>query len=163
MGSATNGPGRASDAQATGEVTQIATRNYQRQSVRMAIASSTDTPYVTATKAGGFELVADGEFKDQGGTAGVRPHDLLDASLAACIAMTVRMAADGRGTNLDRVIVEVTHDDTDPVAARFHCTVELIGDLSEKERSGLLRVAHHCPISKLLTRTVEIGITAKDS
>ena len=57
--------GRAGDAQATGEVTQIATRNYQRQSVRMAIASSTDTPYVTATQAGGFELVADGEFKDQ--------------------------------------------------------------------------------------------------
>jgi putative redox protein len=129
----------------------------------MAIASSTDTPYVTALQAGGFELIADGEFKGEGGTAGIRPHDLLDGSLASCIAMTVRMAANGRGTKLDHVLVEVTHEDTDPAAAKFHCTVELIGDLSEKERAGLIRVAHHCPISKLLNKSVEIGITEKAS
>lgn len=127
----------------------------------MAIASSTDTPYVTTIESGNFEIIADGDFRGTGGGGGIRPHDLLDGSLASCIAMTVRMAADGRGTKLEKVVVEVTHEDTDPAAALFHCSVELIGDLSDKERAGLLRVAHHCPISKLLNKSVEIGITEK--
>ncbi|HAM21175.1 MAG TPA: disulfide bond formation regulator [Actinobacteria bacterium] len=142
---------------------RIASREDRRHSDRMAIASSTDTPYVTTIQSAEFELIADGEFRGSGGSGGVRPHDLLDASLASCIAMTVRMAADGRGTKLERVIVEVTHEDADPAAAKFHCSVELIGDLSDKERAGLLRVAHHCPISKLLNKSIEVGITEATS
>lgn len=125
----------------------------------MAIATSTSTPYVTDISSGGFEFTADTTWQDVGGTAAPSPHDLLDASLAACIAMTVRIAADSRGTSLDRVTVEVTNIDDDPQASSFTCTVRLEGDLTDKERAGLLRVAHHCPISKLLTKTVEIGIT----
>ncbi len=125
----------------------------------MATASSTDTPYATTVRAGGFEFVSDSEREGIGGTAGVRPHDLIDASLAACIAITVRMAADVRGTRLDHVVAEVTHDDDDPMAARFECELTLVGELSEKERAGLARVAHHCPIGKLLGKTIEIGIT----
>ena len=125
----------------------------------MAIATSTDVPYATTVKADGFEFVADSEREGIGGSAGMRPHDLLDASLAACIAITVRMAADVRGTKLDHVVAEVTHNDDDPLAASFECQLTLVGDLSDKERAGLVRVAHHCPIGKLLGKPIEIGIS----
>ena len=127
----------------------------------MATATSTDTRYVTTVQAEGFEITTDSEFNGVGGTAGIKPHDLLDASLASCIAMTIRMAADGRGTQLTGVTVEVTHDDDDPLSAHFYCTVSLEGDLTAKERAGLLRVAHHCPVSKLLSKSIDIGITEK--
>lgn len=127
----------------------------------MATATSTDTRYLTLLEAGGYEIATDSEFNSVGGTAGVRPHDLLDGALASCIAMTIRMAADGRGTKLTGVTVDVTHEDNEPLAATFHCTVALEGDLSDKERAGLIRVAHHCPISKLLNKSVEIGITER--
>lgn len=128
----------------------------------MATATSTGTPYVTEISSGGFDFIADTTWQGLGGTAAPSPHDLLDASLAACIAMTVRIAADARGTKLERVSVEVTNVDEDPESSSFSCAVTLEGDLSEKERAGLLRVAHHCPISKLLTKTIAIGITEAD-
>jgi len=118
---------------------------------------------VTEISTSGFDFTADTTWGDRGGETAPTPHDLLDASLAACIAMTVRIAADARKTALDRVTVEVVNDDESPTSSSFHCTVTLEGDLSEKERAGLLRVAHACPISKLLTKTVEIGITEAGS
>ena len=129
----------------------------------MAIATSTDSAYVTQISSGGFDFTSDTTWADRGGETAPAPHDLLDASLAACIAMTVRIAADARKTALDRVTVEVINDDENPASSSFHCTVTLEGDLSEKERAGLLRVAHACPISKLLSKTIEIGISEASS
>lgn len=125
----------------------------------MAIASSTDTAYVTEVSAGEFTFTADTTWGDRGGETAPTPHDLLDASLAACIAMTVRIAADARNTALDRVTVEVVNVDENPTSSSFHCTITFEGYLSEKERAGLLLVAHACPISKLLAKTIEIGIS----
>ncbi len=125
----------------------------------MAIATSTDNSYVTEITTGGFDVLADTEWNGIGGSVAPSPHNLLDASLAACIAMTVRIAADSRSTPLDRVSVEVNHIAETPDSSDFECRVTLEGDLTEKERAGLLRVAHHCQISKILTKPIEISIT----
>lgn len=124
----------------------------------MATATSTGTPYRTTISAGGFEIVADTESRGVGGDTGMRPHDLLDGALASCIAMTVRIAADVRQTKLDHVVADVTHDVIDGIAV-FTCTLLLVGELSDKERAGLSRVAHHCPISKMLEGEISIEIS----
>jgi len=123
----------------------------------MATATSAATPYQTVIEVDHHSLLSDTSWQDKGGDSGPKPSQLLDASLASCIAMTVRIAADARGVALEQVIVEVTHtaevDHTD-----FHCSLTLIGDLTEKQRAGLHRVAHRCPVSKALQNTVNIGI-----
>lgn len=124
----------------------------------MAIATSTETPYLTDVSADGFHLVTDTESRGVGGGKGMAPHSLLDASLAACIAMTVRIAADVRQTKLERVSVDVRHEIVDGVT-EFTCSMDLIGDLSDKERAGLARVAHHCPVSKMLEGEIRISIS----
>lgn len=125
----------------------------------MAIARSTDQQFVTAIDVGGHTIVSDTTWRDLGGESAPSPHQLLDSSLAACIAMTVRIAADARGTALDWVSVDVSHVEDDD-GATFTCTVELHGELSERERAGLLRVAEHCPVSKLLKKDVSVVVEA---
>lgn len=125
----------------------------------MAIATALPTRHQAKVVAGNHEYLSDTTWQGVGGDTAPTPHDFLDSSLAACIAMTIRIAADARKTALDGVSVEVTHVRDAPQTI-FRCVVTLEGDLTEKERAGLLRVAHHCPISKLLEKTIVIGITA---
>ena len=125
----------------------------------MAIARITDQKYATTVTAAGFTITADGTSKSGiGGRTAMRPQDLLDASLASCIAMTVRMAVDVRGTAVDSIEVDVHRA---PVGKKteFICELTITGDLTDKERAGLLRVAHHCPITKILERPTTITIT----
>lgn len=123
----------------------------------MAIAKSTSTPYQTVIEVDQHTFMSDTSWQGKGGDSAPSPSQLLDASLAGCIAMTVRIAADSRNVPLEQVIVEVTHiagsGQTD-----FHCQVTLIGELDDKQRAGLQRVAHRCPVSKALQQTVNVGI-----
>ncbi|MER7397446.1 hypothetical protein ABT381_18280 [Streptomyces sp. NPDC000151] len=48
-------------------------------------------PYQVAYRAGKNEGVADTCKADVGGSAGMRPHELLEAALATCMTITARM------------------------------------------------------------------------
>ena len=125
----------------------------------MTKATTTDQRFVTEITAGSHSLLADTTWQGSGGDAGMSPHALLESSLAACIAMTVRIAADRRSTPLESATVEVIIDESDSNAPRFECRLTLNGSLSDQERAGLLRVAHHCPIGRLLSRSIPIEIS----
>lgn len=78
---------------------------------------------ITATRRGepfcvqlsnGRSLVFSDTLKDgKGGNAGMRPHELLESALAACMRMSIDMAAERSGTTLPAVIVRVTIDRQD--------------------------------------------------
>lgn len=127
----------------------------------MAVAQSVDPRFTTVVTGGrdGHEhsIVTDSEFQGRGGTAGMSPTTLLDAALAACVSMTIQMAADARGTALDSVRVEVNHEAVDD-QTRFLLRVELTGDLTDRERAGLLRVLRGCPVSKILSNPISIDL-----
>ncbi len=127
----------------------------------MAIAQSVDPHYatvVTGSQDGcDHSIVTDSEFQGIGGTAGMSPTTLLDGALAACVSMTIQIAADVRGTALDSVRVEVTHETVDK-QTRFILGVELNGDLTERERAGLMRVLRGCPVSKILSNPISIEL-----
>jgi uncharacterized OsmC-like protein len=55
------------------------------------------------------ELASDAPITKGGGGAGFGAHELLEASLAACLNMAVRMHADARGIPLERVSTVVVH------------------------------------------------------
>ncbi|HEY5800218.1 MAG TPA: OsmC family protein, partial [Burkholderiaceae bacterium] len=86
------------------------------------------------------------------------PHDLFDAALGACTAMTVLMVARRRKVPLEQIEVEVVRDASEERAGHYRLRREITmtGPLTEAERAGLLEIADKCPIHRLMQHPVEI-------
>ena len=85
-----------------------------------------------------------------GGKGGPSPHDLLDAALAACTTLTLQLYIERKKMAVDRVHVEVTHEQLDGRNV-MHRTVHVSGTLTEADQASLQRIAEVCPVHKTLT------------
>ena len=83
---------------------------------------------------------------------GVRPHQLLEAAVAGCMAITLRMIADERGIALQSADVTVEIDRSHAEETVFRTTIELKGALSDAERSLLMKAVRLCPVRKTLSK-----------
>lgn len=104
-------------------------------------------------------LVADVSVAHGGEGAGPDPHELFDASLGACKAMTLLMYARQRELPLERVTVDVERDDSEERKGlyRLNVTLHLEGALTDAQRQQLLQIADRCPVHKLMTNsTIEV-------
>ncbi|MBI3808550.1 MAG: OsmC family protein [Nitrospirae bacterium] len=120
----------------------------------MIETTSDDFRYQTRFTNGTHSAVSD-TTKDKGGSeSGFRPHDLLEAALASCINMTLRMYADQHNIPLSGVTTRVTLDRTHPVETVFEYGIELHGSLSQDHRDRLLEVAKKCPVRQTLSKSI---------
>jgi putative redox protein len=95
------------------------------------------------------------EGPDIGGDdAGPTPHDLYDAALGACKALTVLWYAQRKGMPVEDIAVTVDRDASEERAGvyRLRATLALTGALTEAQRHELLAVAGKCPVHKLMTQ-----------
>jgi putative redox protein len=108
----------------------------------------------------GHELVVDGNLGEGGEDAGPSAHDLYDAALGTCKALTLVWYARRKGIPLDDLEVTVDRDDSGERQGvyKLATTLRLGGQLSEEQRQELLQVAGKCPVHKLMT-TVTTEIT----
>ena len=90
-----------------------------------------------------------------GDDLGPDPHDLLDASLGACTALTVMMVARRKQMPLDDIRVSITHVEAGGVYS-LHRAIEFIGALSAEQREYLLGIASKCPIHKAMQGRFEV-------
>jgi putative redox protein len=81
------------------------------------------------------------------------PHDLYDASLAACKAITLLMYAKRKQLPLQSVDVNIERDNSQETKGLYVLKVKLTlnGDLNEEQRLSLAAIADKCPIHKLMT------------
>lgn len=94
------------------------------------------------------------QSKSEGGEeTGPTPHDLYDASLAACKALTVLWYAQRKGYPVEDIQVSVERDASEERQGtyRLATTLHVTGPLTEDQRKELLRVASKCPVHKLMT------------
>jgi putative redox protein len=100
---------------------------------------------------------------DMGGEgSGPSPHDLYDAALGACKALTVLSYAKRKNIPVEGIEVTVERDASQERAGTYHLSaaLTLTGGLSSEQREELLRAAQKCPIHKLMTAvTTEITTT----
>jgi len=91
-----------------------------------------------------------------GEDTGPTPHDLYDAALGACKALTVLWYANRKQIPLTDVAVAVDRDDADERKGtyRLKATLDLGGELTDAQREELLNVAGKCPVHKLMTQVV---------
>lgn len=90
------------------------------------------------------------------------PHDLFDAALGACKALTLMLYARQKGLPLDGLDVRVARDDSQERQGSYRLAVELElhGALNDEQRQQLLRIADKCPVHKLMT-SVEVQVATR--
>jgi putative redox protein len=120
----------------------------------MICAKSELTRYRTRFTDGEHEGIADTTADKGGEHSGFRPHDLLEAALATCVNMTVRMYADNHGIPVRGVTTNVSLDRTHPDEVVFRYEVELDGELTDEQRNKLFQAASACPVRKTLSKKI---------
>ena len=108
------------------------------------------------------ELVADISEAEGGDDTGPSPHDLYDAALGACKALTVMWYARKKGIPVDDIQTLVRRDGADERKGvyRLATTLKIHGDLTDAQLKELEAVAQKCPVHKLMT-LVTTEITTK--
>ncbi len=104
-----------------------------------------------------------------GGTdTGPTPYEILLGSLAACIAITLRLYANHKGIDLTGVDVTLEFDRvhaedcvdcdqrTDGWIDRIQTQVTIRGAFDDAQRNRLAQVAKRCPVHKTLVNGIEI-------
>jgi putative redox protein len=107
-------------------------------------------------------LATDGKVEDGGEGSAPDAHDLFDAALGACKALTVLWYANHRKLDVQNIEVDVARDASEERAGTYRLSAEIsiTGNLTEAQRADLLRVAQKCPVHKLMTEaTIEITTT----
>lgn len=100
-------------------------------------------------------LISDEPREIGGDDLGPDPHELLDAALASCTALTLNLYARRKGMLLANVEVEVSHSEADGVY-RMRRDVRLTGALSDEQRNRMLEIANKCPVHRTLMGRFEI-------
>ena len=94
--------------------------------------------------------------RDVGGEdLGPRPHELLDAALAACTALTLTLYARHKGIALTALNVEVCHEEHDGIY-RMRRDIRVDGELSAEQRARMLQIANNCPVHRTLSGKIDI-------
>lgn len=102
------------------------------------------------------------EPPEAGGTdTGPRPTELLGASLAGCIAITVEMYARRKGWDVGAVEVDVEMGYDGPVPTSFEVGLKLPAELDDEQRRRLLVIATRCPVHKVLAGEAHVNVVER--
>jgi putative redox protein len=103
-------------------------------------------------------VLADEPLDNGGQDTAPSPGDFMRMSLASCTAITLRMYANRKGYDIDRIEVKV-HTENVGEKTVFHREVIIDGVNDEAIRKRLLQIANMCPVHKMLTSPIEIATT----
>jgi putative redox protein len=123
---------------------------------KIAVATITDEVYRTELKARKHLVIAD-EPEDVGGKdLGPRPGDFYRMSLASCTAITLRMYANRKNFDVQKIQVSVSTEEGENKTI-LHTDIKINGNLDEAQHKRMLQIAKLCPVHKVLTNPIEIN------
>jgi putative redox protein len=102
-----------------------------------------------------------------GTDTGPSPYEMLLASLGACTSMTLRLYAQRKGWDLQRVTVRLQHfrihaedcsdcETKQGFLERVQREIELSGNLDDDKKRRLLEIAERCPVHRTLKSEIDI-------
>ncbi len=126
------------------------------------IASLGKDHYKTILRSETNLLIADEIAAKGGNDEGFTPHELFAAALASCTSITLRMYADRKEWDLAEINVTVNiNKEAESHSTLLTCEIELLGDLTDEQKSRLLIIANHCPIHNILSNPVRVNTKLK--
>jgi putative redox protein len=127
----------------------------------MIRATTEEERYLTKFTNGTGSGFADASAAQGGTGTSFRPHELLEAALATCINVTLRMYAEKYGIPLEDVTTEVKLDQSSMDESVFQYDIELHGsNLTAEEKTKLLDVAKGCSVRRVLSRNIRFDATS---
>jgi putative redox protein len=111
--------------------------------------------YKTELTARSHTLIADEPLDVGGEDLGPRPGDFVRMALASCTAITLRMYADRKKWDVQKINVQVSNGPFDGKTT-YTTHIEIIGNLDDDQRQRLLQISKLCPVHKALTNPIEI-------
>jgi len=122
----------------------------------MTTASIASTHYSVKLQDGRHEFLSDEPLNKDGADTGPAPDELLEASLASCTAITLRMYADRKNWPVAEIDVTVSLE-RQGNKTLFTRSIRINGTIDEEQRQRLLEIAKNCPVSKTLMGETEIN------
>lgn len=110
-------------------------------------------------------IIADEPISFGGDDLGASPYELLNASIAACTVMTLKLYAERKKWDLQEVFVYMSYskkhadelkEETDLMGQIdvIEKKLRFIGDLDEKQKERLKQIASKCPVHKTVSKEV---------
>jgi putative redox protein len=133
----------------------------------MQVVVSSESGLTQEITSGAYRLQADEPVEFGGAAMGPSPYELLLASLGACTSMTLRLYANRKGWNLERITVRLRHsrvhvkdcaecETKHPFMDRIEREIILSGNLTDEQKARLKVIAESCPVHRTLTSVTEI-------
>lgn len=126
----------------------------------MITATNAPSRYLTRFSDGEHQGQADTTPDKGGQAAGFRPHALLEAALACCVNMNVRIFAEHHGIALTGVTTRVVCDHDAPKETVFRYEIEVQGDLTPADRERLVRAGNACAVRRTLSKAIRFESVA---
>jgi len=117
--------------------------------------------YAHEVEVDGHGFQVDEPARTGGTDTGPSPTQLLGASLASCIAITVEMYARHKGWDVGKLEVEVEMGYEGPVPTRFDVGLKLPAELDDEQRRRLLVIATKCPVHKVLAGEAHVSVSER--
>jgi putative redox protein len=126
------------------------------------IQATRKNKFTTELRSRTHTLLADVGEDLGGDDLGITPHEVLEASLAACTSITVQMYAARKAWPLESCDVLVSISSETKEGTVLDAKVHLVGaSLSEEQKQRLLEIAAKCPVHKILTGPIKINLAAE--
>lgn len=122
--------------------------------------------YQQDIRVGRHRMIADEPLSAGGDDAGPKPHDFVAAGLGACTTMTLRMYAERKELDLEKVSVDVRfyrkEGEDEKNIPVFDREIKIEGNISEDVRKRMLQIAGMCPVHKTISQGAKITTKLKD-
>ncbi len=125
-----------------------------------ARAIITHTQYQTFINAGNHVIIADEPEQAGGKDKGMKPAELLLASLSSCTAITLQMYINRKMWIVEEITVDLKLFAVEN-ATLIKSNIHVKGEISEEQRKRLQQIADVCPIHKMLTGNIVIDTTIR--
>ncbi|MPV56789.1 peroxiredoxin [Burkholderia sp. HI2761] len=122
----------------------------------MVTATRLGKPYCVEIGNGRSLVRSDTHKEGIGGDAGMRPHELLEGALAACVCMSVDLAAERAGMTLPTCRVDVAIERLDRETG-FDITVRFAAPLSQAQQILVSNAVKASPVARTLGKPIRIG------
>ena len=123
--------------------------------------SEIDHEFTCCIDTGDHQLLGDEPLSFGGKNRGPSPYEYLLSALGLCTTMTIRMVANREQIPLKDVTVDLRKslekgDTPGTKTLLIERKIHLEGQIDDKQRARLMRVADRCPVHKSLNGTIQI-------
>ena len=125
----------------------------------VVVAENGKGRYQQGIQAGQHQWLSDEPAALGGNDAGPAPFDFLLAALGSCTSITLRMYAERKGLDLQKISVHLEHEKREVEGiSRDHIQrkITLEGGLTAEQRQRLLEIANKCPVFRTLSQPLII-------